>query len=121
MPGGFNMGGCGRKPDWRTEPNGDRTCAYCGSLSQADIIDIMYRYIAGEKGYKFGTTDKGYKIYANRPNVRNAGDGGIKFYTNHIEDETEFEAAWQLVIPVYLQRTKEARRKYRETGRFEDE
>lgn len=120
MPGGINMGGCGASPEWRTQPNGDRTCRYCGSLSQADMIDIMYRYIAGEQGYSFGTTDKGYKMYAHRAGVSNAGDGGIKFYTNHIDDETEFQAAWELIIPVYLQRMEERRKRYMETGRFED-
>ena len=73
-------------PDcWQKEPNGDHTCLHCGSLSEADLFDIIDHYLKGEEGYRFETTDKGYKVYANRPGVRNAGDGGIKFYGHHAD------------------------------------
>jgi len=89
---------CPEPFQWDTERDGTRTCSYCGSLHPEDMTDIMYRFAQGEPGYKFEPTGKGYKFYANRPGVRNAGDGGIKFYTNHIEDDVAFRAAWELAI-----------------------
>jgi len=75
-------------PDrWRTEPNGDRTCSYCGSLHPDDFAAILEGYSKGEPGFRFGTTDKAYKRYGNRPGVQNAGHGGIKFYTWHLPPE----------------------------------
>lgn len=84
---------------WRIEPNGDRTCSFCGSLHPDDFLDIMQRYAAGEAGYRFSLTDKSYKVYANRAGVRNASDGGIKFYGAHAVEESDpkradHEAAW---------------------------
>jgi len=73
-------------PDcWEKMPNGDKVCLHCGSLSEADLFDIIEHYIAGDAGYRFETTDKGYKVYAQRPGVMNAGDGGIKFYGHHAD------------------------------------
>jgi|SRR5579871_5547015 len=84
---------------WRDEPDGTRTCSYCGSLHPDDFLDIMQHYAAGEEGYRFSTTSKGYKAYGNRPGVRNAGDGGIKFYTAHLpDDRTEFDVAWKAAV-----------------------
>lgn len=70
---------------WQVEPNGDKTCSYCGSLSEEDFIDILSHYVEGDEGYEFEPSTKSYKHYARRPNVVNAGQGGIKFYTNHID------------------------------------
>lgn len=75
----------GHRDIWNVEPNGDKTCSYCGSLSEADFYQILESYVAGKVGYRFTTTDKGYKVYAQRPGVRNAGDGGIKFYLQHVD------------------------------------
>lgn len=73
-------------PDcWQKQPNGDKTCLHCGSMSEADLFDIIEHYIAGDEGYRFSTTDKGYKVYAQRPGVTNASDGGIKFYGHHAD------------------------------------
>lgn len=96
------MSGCEVDTKWRDEKDGTRCCSFCGSLHPDDFIDIMYRYVAREEGVKFSTTTKGYKLYGNRAGVQNAGDGGIKFYTNHIpKDDTEFLAAYQLAIAVF--------------------
>lgn len=73
----------GEGSHWRAEADGTRTCSYCGSLHPEDWVDIMEHYAAGDPGYHFGTTDKSYKVYANRPGTRNAGMGGIKFYGHH--------------------------------------
>lgn len=100
---------CPKPYTWRTLPNGDRCCGYCGSLHPDDMVDIMYKFIQREEGYNFEPTDKGYKLYANRGGVLNASDGGIKFYTWHVDEdhEEEFNAAWQLIIPVYYDRVRE--------------
>jgi len=82
---------------WRPEKDGSRTCTHCGSLHPDDFIDVMWRYSHREEGYSFGTTTKGYKLYGNRPGVVNAGDGGIKFYSDHLpDDRSEFDAAYDL-------------------------
>lgn len=91
---------------WRTEANGDRTCSYCGSLHPDDFLDIMRRYAAGEEGYHFGLTDKSYKVYASRAGVKNASDGGIKFYGAHAvsedsPDRAAHEAAWVDAVAKY--------------------
>ena len=70
---------------WRDMPDGTRTCSFCGSLHEDDFIDIVKRYLDGEAGYKFDYTTKNYKFYANRPGVKNASDGGIKFYISHVD------------------------------------
>lgn len=81
-------------------PDGSRTCSYCGSLHPDDFMDIMKQFAAGRPGYRFGTTDKSYKAYGNRPGVRNASEGGIKFYVHHLPDDQReehmeaFRAAW---------------------------
>ncbi len=89
--------------EWEKRPNGDRCCSYCGSLHPDDFLDIMQRYAAGEEGYHFGLTDKSYKVYVSRPGVRNAGDGGIKFYGHHAvskdhPDRAAHEAAWRAAV-----------------------
>jgi hypothetical protein len=70
---------------WIREVNGDRTCSYCGSMSEDDLVDIMTRFLAGEAGYSFSHSYKTYKVYAHRPGVGNASQGGIKFYKPHID------------------------------------
>lgn len=100
---------CGRRSEslrpqegidfWRKHANGDRVCSYCGSLHPEDFKDILERYANGEEGYRFSTTDKGYKFYANRPGVPNATEGGIKFYTPHLPIEGTPE--WDALQAVY--------------------
>lgn len=73
---------------WRSEPNGDRTCSFCGSLHPDDAIKHLKRYVeTGGKEGRFSTTSKTYKVYVNGPNVKNAAEGGIKFYVWHADDE----------------------------------
>jgi hypothetical protein len=81
---------------WRTEPNGDRCCSYCGSLHFDDAIAIMTVYAEAGDG-RFSTSDKRYKYYMNRKGVQNAAQGGIKFYTWHLpgdERSTETFRLW---------------------------
>lgn len=91
---------------WRVEKNGDRTCSYCGSLHPDDFLQIMEAYAAGEPSYHFGLTDKSYKVYAKRPDVMNASEGGIKFYGHHAVDEAHpdrarHETAWVACVNRY--------------------
>lgn len=72
-------------------PPGNRVCSYCGSLHPDDMIalvkvsanapiDAEYRSVV-----EIETTDTDYKIYIHQPGVRNASEGGIKFYMLHIK------------------------------------
>lgn len=63
----------------------DRVCSYCGSLHPEDFEKIVDLCIEskGEKAEVEWST-KGYKIYARRKDTVNAGQGGIKFYTQHV-------------------------------------
>lgn len=69
---------------WQREPNGDLTCTFCGSLSEDDLAEILAHFADGDPGYHFEPSTKGYKVYANRPGVMNASEGGIKFYGWHV-------------------------------------
>lgn len=71
--------------------NGDRVCSYCGSLHWEDF-KLMVKASAeapedasSEECTQIEQSDKGYKIYVRRRGVSNAHDGGIKFYTPHID------------------------------------
>lgn len=76
-------------PDfWRTRPNGDRTCSFCGSVHPDDAISILTDYVEHKKG-RFDMTGKGYKFYMSRPDVTNAAEGAIKFYTWHLDGLSE--------------------------------
>jgi hypothetical protein len=70
--------------------NGQRVCSYCGSLHPEDFFamvkqsaetpeDVEYR-----EAVRIEPSDKKYKIYVHQPGVRNAHEGGIKFYTHHL-------------------------------------
>ena len=71
----------------------------CGSLHPDDFVDIMHRFANGEEGYYFSTTTKNYKLYGHRPGTTNAGEGGIKFYSEHLpKDRSEFAAIYELAV-----------------------
>lgn len=86
---------CGRRDDswmgttdealpdtWDIGPDGNRTCSYCGSIHFDDLMKIVERSLTDER-YSIDTTDKSYKVYVRQPNVRNAGEGAIKYYKHH--------------------------------------
>lgn len=71
-------------------PPHNRVCSYCGSLHPEDMFALV-KQSAGtpsDKPYRSGVeiepSDKGYKVYVLQPGVRNAMEGGIKFYMQHI-------------------------------------
>lgn len=70
-------------PDrWDIGPDGFRTCSYCGSLHWDDFMQIV-RIATKDDRYRVEPSTKRYKIYVSQPDVRNASEGAIKFYTAH--------------------------------------
>lgn len=75
---------------WNIEPNGDRTCSFCGSLHFDDFekcVDLCLRDVSKCRIEK--AMGKNYKIYVTRPEIKNAGEGGIKFYTWHCNEKNQ--------------------------------
>jgi hypothetical protein len=74
----------------RFKSNGDRVCSYCGSLHPDDFFRLVHAAAtAGEDAtyrdvVSIEPSDKSYKIYVHQPNVRNAMEGGLKFYKQHL-------------------------------------
>lgn len=68
--------------------NGNRVCSYCGSLHPDDMFALVKKSAEAseddEQAVEIEPSDKGYKIYVHQPGVRNASEGGIKFYTQHL-------------------------------------
>ncbi|HEX5426631.1 MAG TPA: hypothetical protein VFW94_24135 [Candidatus Acidoferrales bacterium] len=79
----------------RHKSNGDRVCSYCGSLHPDDFLRLVHEAATAPDDASHGTvpeiepSDKGYKIYVHQPGVRNAMEGGIKFYTHHLPRDAE--------------------------------
>ena len=75
--------------------NGDRVCSFCGSLHPDDFMRLVKECAEAPDDAVYGTvpeiepSDKGYKIYVHRSGVRNAHEGGIKFYTQHLPRDAE--------------------------------
>jgi hypothetical protein len=74
----------------KLKKNGDRVCSFCGSLHPDDFFALVKATAdAGpEADYssvpRIEPSDKSYKVYVHRPGVRNAMEGGIKFYMQHL-------------------------------------
>lgn len=60
----------------------DRVCSFCGSLHPADFEAVLKRVIEDKK-CSISLSDKSYKVYVNRPEIRNASEGAIKYYKQH--------------------------------------
>lgn len=60
----------------------DRVCSFCGSMHPADFEQFLQRVIEDPE-CRLTPSTKTYKIYIDRPRVRNAGDGAIKYYQQH--------------------------------------
>lgn len=95
-------------PDyWRQhKSNGDRVCSYCGSLHPEDFFRLVRESADAPTNADYSAapsiepSTKGYKVYVHRGSVRNATEGGIKFYKQHLrgltvtdEQETLYAAA----------------------------
>lgn len=75
----------------------DLCCSFCGSLHPDKVLEIAKEVIEGKDTTSvFHMSDKPYKLYLDRVEVKNAGEGGIKFYTPHIPDTDADE--WLKVV-----------------------
>jgi hypothetical protein len=88
---------------WNIQPNGDRTCSFCGSLHHDDFYRLVVASLADDSTIRIEVSDKRYKIYVHRPEIRNAAEGGIKFYKHHDvhwtdEQRAEIIRIWPDVI-----------------------
>ena len=84
---------------WRKfKSNGDRVCSFCGSLHPVDFFRLVESCANAPDDAAFGSvgeverSDKPHKVYVHQPGVRNAMEGGIKFYTHHLLCGEEFIA-----------------------------
>ena len=74
----------------RFKSNGNRICSYCGSLHPEDMFALVKASAEASHDAPYRSvvdiepSDKGYKVYVHQPGVRNASEGGIKFYTQHL-------------------------------------
>ncbi len=79
----------------RFKSNGNRVCSYCGSLHPDDFFAVVKVSTDSPESAAYKSvpeiepSDKGYKIYVQQPGVRNALEGGIKFYTQHLPRNAE--------------------------------
>ncbi len=78
---------------WYTLPNGDRVCSFCGSLHPEDLEKVLDARIAGDGNVHIEPCDKRYKIYIHREGIRNAAEGAINFYMQHLTGMEEQRAA----------------------------
>lgn len=96
-------------PDtWRVEPNGDRTCSFCGSLHHEDWERLANACLDPESGIEFDVTDKYYKFYVRQPGIKNAAEGGIKFYIHHTPSN-EWAARMNAIWPAVLEASRKRR------------
>ncbi len=79
-------------PDYwnKFKTNGNRVCSYCGSLHWEDMLALVKQAADASLDAPYGSvieiepSDKNYKVYVHQPGVRNAHEGGIKFYMQHV-------------------------------------
>lgn len=95
----FNGSGPGLDRWQKFKRNGNRVCSYCGSLHPDDLFDLVKASAEAPETAPFDSvveiepSDKGYKIYIRQPGVRNAMEGGIKFYTQHLPRDEKGDLA----------------------------
>jgi hypothetical protein len=86
---------------WETVGS-DRVCSFCGSLHPADFEAALRRVVTDEQ-CSIMLSDKGYKVYINRPEVHNASEGAIKYYKQHnYVDPADIER----IEPLYVEAVK---------------
>jgi hypothetical protein len=68
--------------DWWNETGEDRTCSFCGSGHPEDVLAFL-KQVDGEKFSAEMATGKNYKLYLSGK-AKNAGEGMIKFYMQHL-------------------------------------
>jgi hypothetical protein len=71
-------------------PHGNRVCSYCGSLHWEDMLALVHEAAIAPEDAPYHSvvsiepSDKSYKCYVHQPGVRNAHEGGIKWYMQHL-------------------------------------
>ena len=96
-PGGIFVHGQEEGKDrWQKfKTNGNRVCSFCGSLHPEDLFALVKQCAEAPLDAEYNSvpeidrSDKGYKIYVHQPGVRNAHEGGIKFYTQHLPRDAD--------------------------------
>src|SRR5215207_8509673 len=83
--------------EWRVEPNGDRTCSFCGSLHPEDFEKVCQQVLADDTTW-IEQSDKPYKVYIHRKGIHNASEGAIKYYKPHNYTD---EAAIARMVPLF--------------------
>lgn len=69
---------------WQVLPNDDRCCSFCGSISFEQFERLIELSISDPSKCRIELSTKGYKFYVRRPEIKNAMEGGIKFYSWHV-------------------------------------
>ncbi len=70
--------------------HGNRVCSYCGSLHWEDMLALVKQSAEAPEDAEYQDvvaiepSSKNYKVYVHQPGVRNAHEGGIKFYMQHV-------------------------------------
>lgn len=83
----------------RFKSNGNRVCSNCGSLHPDDMFALVQQCVLAPMDAVWNSvveieqSAKPYKIYVWQPGVRNAHEGGIKFYTQHLPRNESGEIA----------------------------
>lgn len=111
-PGGIAVHSDQREGQDRWEKfktNGQRVCSFCGSLHPQDFFALVEQAATTDRDADYHSTvnidhsDKAYKVYVHQPGIRNAMEGGIKFYKQHLygfevseEHQRLFKTALQL-------------------------
>jgi hypothetical protein len=80
------------RPDYweKFKSNGNRVCSYCGSLHPEDMFQLVKLAAEAPEDADYRSvveiepSHKNYKVYVQQPGVRNAMEGGIKFYMQHL-------------------------------------
>lgn len=88
----------------------DRTCSFCGSLHPEDFEHVLERVIA-DPSCRIDHSDKSYKIYIHRPEIKNGGEGAIKYYKQHNYTDAADIAR---IEPLFAQALKLSRERSRE-------
>ena len=86
------------KSGWRLERNGDYTCTYCDSIHPEQFISFLDTVITDPSLFICAELNgNNGELVINRPGIKVAGEGSIKFYLPHLkvfcdEQNLDFEA-----------------------------
>lgn len=95
-------------PDYWQVRGNDKCCSYCGSWHPDEFLEFLKEAADPSKpGCIDPATGKNYKVYIERPQVKNAMDGAIKFYKWHLPNEMseEIQALYREAVEVSFRKT----------------